>query len=267
MQAGQSTAESVKESRVYRIAVKVGLVAYGIVHLLIGWLAIRLALGESGADASNSGALRELAKNPGGVVLLWIIGIGLLTLVLWQLVAIFVGYREFKPAKRNRKRASAALRAVLFGYLGVAAIRTALGPDQGEGEDAQESLSATLMSVPAGRILVGLIGLVVIGYACRQVYKGVKEKYNDELDTRLTGAGRWFARAGHIAKGIAVAVVGGLFVWAAISYDAEKAGGMDAALQTVRDQPFGMVLLIVLGVGIGCFGLWCFFYARHAKHA
>ena len=267
MQAGQSTAESVKESRVYRIAVKVGLVAYGIVHLLIGWLAIRLALGESGADASNSGALRELAKNPGGVVLLWIIGIGLLTLVLWQLVAIFVGYREFKPAKRNRKRASAALRAVLFGYLGVAAIRTALGPDQGEGEDAQESLSATLMSVPAGRILVGLIGLVVLGYAVRQIYKGIKEKYNDEIDTRLTGAARWFARAGHIAKGIAIGIVGGLFVWAAITYDAEKAGGMDAALQTVRDQPFGMLLLIVLGAGIGCFGLWCFFYARHAKHA
>ena len=267
VQAGQSTAESVQESRVYRVAVKVGLVAYGIVHLLIGWLAVRLAFGESGADASNTGALREIAKTPGGVILLWVIGIGLLTLVLWQLVALFVGYREFKKSKRLRKRASAATRAVLFGYLGVAAIRTALGPDSEEGEDAQESLSASLMGMPGGQIIVGLIGLGILAFGVRQIVKGLKEKYNEELDTRLTGAARWFARVGHIAKGIAVGVVGGLFVWAAFTYDPEKAGGLDQALQTVREQPFGMVLLVVLGVGIACYGFWCFFHARHAKHA
>ena len=73
-------------------------------------------------------------------------------------------------------------------------------------------------------------------------------------------------RAGYIAKGIALGIVGVLFGWAAISYDPEKAGGLDTALRTLREQPGGPLLLTAVALGIACFGVYCFVWSRNAKH-
>ena len=70
---------------------------------------------------------------------------------------------------------------------------------------------------------------------------------------------------GYCAKGVALGIIGVLFIWAAISYDPEKAGGMDAALSTLRDQPFGTVLLVIMALGFAGFGVYCFVWARNAK--
>ena len=111
------------------------------------------------------------------------------------------------------------------------------------------------------------IGLGIIGYAVWQIVKGVTGRYNEEIETELRGAAKVLAMAGHLAKGTAFTVMGSLFIWAAMSYDAEKAGGLDDAITVIRDQPAGSALLIVLAVGIAAYGLWCFMWARHAKHA
>src|SRR3712207_1735200 len=55
---------------------RVGLVAYGAMHLLIAFLAVRMALGLRGADADQTGALLTVAHGPGGRLLLWAIGLG-----------------------------------------------------------------------------------------------------------------------------------------------------------------------------------------------
>ena len=70
-------------------------------------------------------------------------------------------------------------------------------------------------------------------------------------------------KVGYIAKGIAIALVGGLFGYAAITHDPKKSGGLDQALQTVLEQPFGPVLLTAIGLGIGAYGLFCFARAKH----
>jgi hypothetical protein len=64
---------------------RVGLVAYGVVHLLIGWLALQIAWGASGSEsADTSGALKTLADQPFGKILLWLVAVGLVALALWQ---------------------------------------------------------------------------------------------------------------------------------------------------------------------------------------
>jgi len=57
-------------------------VAYGVVHLLIAWIALQLAFGKSSQEASQQGALRDLAGKPLGGVLLWVVAIGLFALVV-----------------------------------------------------------------------------------------------------------------------------------------------------------------------------------------
>ncbi|UQN15322.1 DUF1206 domain-containing protein [Gulosibacter sp. ACHW.36C] len=265
--SAEDAAHQVQRQPAYRALVKVGVVAYGLMHLVIAWLALRVAFGDHNADASNTGALKELAQTPLGGMLLWIVGVGFIALVVWQLVAGFVGYREFDGGKRLRKRLGAFARAVLYAVLAASSIATAIGGGSGGGGGGEESLTSRLMSMPFGPWLVVAIGLGIVAVGVAQIVKGVSGKFNEELETELTGTPRWLAGAGWIAKGVAISLIGGLFVAAAIAHDPEEAGGMDEALTALTQQPFGVALLVVLAVGIGCFAFWCWHLLRHAKHA
>ena len=63
---------------------RVGLIAYGVVHLLVAWLALQLAWGGGGQSADQSGALATVAGQPFGKPLLWVIALGLIALAVWQ---------------------------------------------------------------------------------------------------------------------------------------------------------------------------------------
>jgi hypothetical protein len=66
-----------------------------------------------------------------------------------------------------------------------------------------------------------------------------------------------------MAKGVAFAIVGGLFCYAAYTHQPKKSGGLDVALHKVLQQPFGQFLLLAIALGIACYGLFCFARARH----
>lgn len=266
LEGAQSAARTVQGSSAYQAFVKVGLVAYGLIHFLVAAVIARLATGDSSGEASNTGAIRELAKAPGGVWLLAVTGIGLLSLVVWQAVAATVGYREFDDGKRTRKRIASLGRAIVYGALGVSALVVAFS-GRGGGGDAETQTARGLFALPGGALIVGAVGLAIIGYGVYQCFAGITAKFNDEIDTRLTGAARAFATVGYVGKGIAYGAMGGLFLSAAISHDPEAAGGTDQALQTIRQLPYGPASLIIIAVGFACFGVWCLYFARHAKHA
>lgn len=247
-------------------AVRLGLVAYGLVHLVVAWLALQLAFGDRQGSASGSGAVRELAQQPFGVVLVWAVAIGMVLLVLWQLLEAAAGHRHLRNAARLRKRAGSAGKAIVYGYIAVSAVTIATGAGSSGG--STDSMTAKLMDLPGGRLLVGLVGAVIIGIGVYLVWKGVTEKFVEDLTSEgrsgNTGtAFGWLGTAGYAAKGVALGVVGGLFGYAAVSHDPQKSGGLDQALQEVLEQPFGPLLLAAIAVGIACFGLFCFAHARH----
>jgi hypothetical protein len=107
---------------------------------------------------------------------------------------------------------------------------------------------------------------VVISVGIAQIVKGVKQNFTEDLDRGAPAALRKLGTVGYCARGVALGIIGILFGWAAISYDPEKAGGMDDALSTIRDQPFGLVLLTIMAAGLACFGVYCFFWARMARY-
>lgn len=247
-------------------AVRIGLVAYGLVHLLVAWLAVQLALGDKSENASNNGALHTLAEQPLGGVLVWAVAIGLVLLVLWRVLEAAFGHQEEpEDSERWRKQAASLFKAVLYGVLAWSAIKAALGDGSKGGTD---STTAKLMNLPAGQWIVVLAGLAVIGYGGYLAYRGWSEKFREHLDAEGTSCKEGsayvtFGKFGYIAKGIAIAIVGGLFVYAGVTHEARKSGGLDQALQTVREQPFGTALLIGIALGIACYGLFCFARAKH----
>ncbi len=266
MDSAQGTAHQVNDSKWFDVLVRVGLASYGIVHLLIGWLALQLAFGDSSGAPDQQGALQQIAAEPYGVVLLWVIALGLLAMAVWQAIEAFVGHRRRDNPKRTVKRVGSGGKAVIYLLLALSAAKTATGDTSKSSED---STTAKLMDLPLGRFIVLAVGLVIIGVGVLLVVKGAKKKFERDLDSRATSGDSGtvvekLGQVGYVAKGVSLGVVGGLFVWAAATYDADKAGGLDVALRKLLDTGLGPWLLGLVAAGIVCFGAFCFAWARYA---
>ncbi len=267
----QHAGHQAHRSAVLKHAARVGLVAYGVVHLTIAWIALQIAF-SSGGDASSGGALQTLAAKPFGTFLMWVAAAGLLALAVWQIATAAWGHSaERDDRKQMMKKASSAGRSIVYLALAFSATRVATGSGGGSGKDStEEGLTAKLLGEPAGRALVIGVGLIIMVIAVRQIRRGVTDRFTHDLRPEATSGRSGNAvvavgRAGYVAKGVALGTVGALFGWAALSHDPDKAGGLDDALKTVRDQPYGPVLLALVAVGLGAFGLFCFAWARYAR--
>jgi hypothetical protein len=248
-------------------AVRIGMVAYGIVHLTIAWLAIQLALGNNSGNASRNGALTQLAQQPFGKFVVWVVAIGMVFLVVWKLLEAFIDFQNEDGAKQWLKAGVDVGKAIVYGTLGFSAFHTATG-SKSKSSGSTTSWTAKLMDQPFGRWLVGLVGLAIIGYGVYLAWSGFQEKFLKHLDAEGKSgdqgkAYKMFGKIGYIAKGVAIGAIGALFIFAAADHKAKKSGGLDQALHKVLQQPFGPVLLFVIALGIGCYGLFCFARARH----
>lgn len=246
-------------------AARIGLVVYGIEHLLIAWLAANLAFGERSGSVSGKGALKELASTGLGRTSLYVVAAGFAALVVWQASEALFGHRLDDGLTRVRRRLVSAGKAIFYGVLGYGALKLALGSSSGKGP---EGWTATLLAQPYGAALVGVVGLVILSVAIAFLVLGWTERFRDHLGPGGT-AGKdgsayvVFGKVGYLAKGVAYAIVAGLFLWAAVSHDPQKSGGLDQALSKVVHQPFGPVLLGLIAAGIACYGLFCFAWAKH----
>jgi hypothetical protein len=256
-------ARQVRSSRGFKALVVTGLVSYGLVHLALAWIAVQVAMGGKGGDASNQGALRGLAGQPLGAVLLWIMAVGLFALVVWEVMD--AAFARGQGAAEWRRRARYLGRAIVHLAVGVLAVRVAMGSSERSSEQAEETLSARLLALPAGRLLVFAVAAGILAVGISLIRKGVKQKFREDLDQSVARSVEAAGTVGYVAKGIALAIIAVLFAWSAATADPDKAGGLDAALSTVRDQPFGTVLLVAMAVGIACFGAFCLAWARYAR--
>ena len=162
------------------IAVRIGLVSYGVVHLIIAWLGLRLAFGDSGGSASSQGALQQLARTGVGVVSLYVVAVGFVALVVWQGLEAVWGHRDEEGAKRIRKRVTSGGKAVLYGSLAVSAFTTAIGSSSSSG--GTEGFTARLMGLPGGPLIVGAVGVGVLVVAGFLAYRGWAEKFRSKLE-------------------------------------------------------------------------------------
>jgi hypothetical protein len=262
----RDASQQLRRTRGYHVLVTMGLLSYGVVHLLIAWIALQVAWGDGG-DASSDGALRTLAKTDAGPVLLVVVAVGMLALVVWQAAEAAFGYgrvaEQHGEKRRLRKRLSSAGRAVVYLLIGLSAARLALGSrSSGNQED---SLTSRLLQAPLGQLLVVLVAAAILAVGISQVVRGVQKRFTEDLKGDKTGPVLALGTAGYVAKGVALAVVAGLFGWAAFSSQPKRAGGLDAALHAVASQPQGSLLLTVLAVGFAAFGVFCFVWARNAR--
>lgn len=264
----ETAAAAAVEHPVLEGVARVGYVMSGLVHVLIGWIALQLALGQSSDSADQSGALGALASAPGGSIVLWVGGISMAVLALWFAVDAWLGGRLQQGAKETGKRVVTSLgKAAVYAALATTALRFAVGGSS-DSEEQTSQLTASLMEAVAGRVLIGVIALVVFGIGCFHVFRGASRGFEDDLrrsrsetiSVTITVSGV----IGFIAKGLALIGVGLLFAWAAIGADPEKASGLDGALKTMADLPAGSIVLVIVGAGLILFGIFSVLRSRYA---
>lgn len=263
-----SAAEKAADSKGFERAARMGYVASGLLHLLIGVIALRIATGGSG-DADSSGALASLAGQPGGLILLWICFLGCLTLALFQLSRVWLDGRGLEGREVWQIRAAAAGQAVTYAAIGVSFGTFAMGSGK-DSEQSSAGWSARLLEQPAGAVLLGLVGLGIIVAGGYFVYKGATQGFRKKL--QAVPSGTWdravtvTGTAGYVAKGLSLVILGILVAVAAFTADPGRSTGLDGALHALRGQPFGELALGAVGVGLMCYGLYTgILRARFAK--
>ena len=126
------------------------------------------------------------------------------------------------------------------------------------------------MHHPAGQWLVGIVGLVIVIAGLVLVVEGVRRKFLkylrlSQMSPRTRRIVELLGMIGTAARGAVFALAGILVIDAAITYKPAKAGGIDKALLTLRNQPFGEVLLILAALGLVIFGVYGLCEARWRK--
>ena len=254
----EQAASDLTHRPVVRRAARAGFVVTGLVHLVIAWIAAQLALSGGGRTADQTGALKALAATPVGGPLLVAGAVALAALALWFLVEAVVTTGGLAD------RAKPVGRALVYGALAWTSVRVLMG-EGGSSRQQSQSLTADVMRHTGGKVVVVVLGLGVVAIAVYHVVKGVTRRFLDDLSR---GPGRWAVLAGqlgYVAKGVALAVVGLLFVSAAVRSKPSEAGGLDAALRALLDQPFGSVLLLAVAVGLACYAVYSFVRARYGR--
>lgn len=261
------TADDVARSRTLEWLARAGFVARGLVYLIIAILAIKLAIGEQGTTTNQQEALRTIATQPFGKVLLVAVAIGLAGYALWMLARAAIGHgAESRDSPTDR--VSALATAIAYGVLCATAVEVLVGSGA-EGGSTKEATGGVL-SWPGGPVLVAIAGAVLIGVAFYQAYKGAARKFLEEADTtamepRVRRAYTALGIFGYVARAIVFALVGYGLIKAAVDYDPKKALGLDGALHKLADASYGPPLLWVVAVGLAGFAVYSIADARYHK--
>ncbi|NUT70291.1 DUF1206 domain-containing protein [Pseudarthrobacter sp. C4D7] len=263
------TAEDVTNSRVLEFLARAGFAVSGILHLLVGAIAIRLALGGTG-HADFSGAVSELATMAVGPFLLWGSFAACAALSLWQAGDAIFDFNHQPTKKKIKNKAKAALQAIVYAVLALTLWHFATGTGTGDdNRKATSDFTVSLMQAPGGISLLVLIGVAVAVTGVVYGIRGPKKSFQKQLRMPAPGPARTAVTAlgvtGYLAKGTVLLLAGLLIAIATIKQHPEDSTGLDGGLRALRDQPLGPYLLAAVGAGLICYGAYMIMRARMAK--
>jgi Domain of Unknown Function (DUF1206) len=249
---------------------RAGWFAKGVVYLGAGVLALLVAAkatgwsrtaSAGGQEASPTGALKTIAQMSGGRLLMWVLAAGMLLYAVWRVVsALMPGGSDVKAWVTRIGYAVSAVIYITFALTAVSLARVT--PATPDGNATVSSLSGRILAHGGGRLVIGVVGAIAIGAGLYRVVKGVREDVSDELDLTGWSAPRraWTKRIGAVGefgRGIGVGLIGFFLVRAAVTYDPSQATGLDGALRRLAVQGWGLLVVVVIGLGFAAYGVFC----------
>ncbi|VXB94396.1 conserved membrane hypothetical protein [Microbacterium sp. 8M] len=254
----KDAARSAQRSPLLRRVARVGFVVLGVLHILIGATAISIALGSSASSADEGGAMEQIRRSAIGGLVLVIVAVSLVALAGWWIADAFLAGASDGMRRWGRRIKNLGIAAVYLVLAGMAVVYAAGG--RADPSQNTQALGSLVLSAPGGEILLVAIGLGIVvvggGFVVSAITRSFARELRVPTGTRRAGI-EVFGVIGYLAKGIAVAVTGILFVTAAVTEDPHKAAGLDAALRGILALPWGRLLLCAVGAGLVAYGLYC----------
>jgi hypothetical protein len=265
----QATASSFTHTRTFEALARAGYLARGVVYLLIGVLAIRLAQGDSGPRPGQQGALRTIGDQPFGKWLLVLTAIGLGGYAIWRLSQAFVGHTPEYGKHSASDRIGAVGSGLAYAAFCVLAINVLRGT-AGSSSAKTKSTTAGALQWTGGREIVGAVGIMFIGIAAYQAYLGLSKtflKYSKtaEMSPSVRSGFTLIGVLGIVARAIAFLLIGLFVLKAAIQFDPKQAVGIDGALARLHQHAYGTPALVVVAIGLIVFGVYSIADSRFRK--
>ncbi|MEP6892420.1 MAG: DUF1206 domain-containing protein [Gaiellaceae bacterium] len=263
--AAQDAGATVTRSAPFEWLARAGFVARGLIYVIIGVLALKLAAGLGGKTTNQQGALRTIAHQPFGRILLLAVAIGLGGYALWRIVRAAVGQHGDSALDRISGLAS----GLVYAGMCLIAVKLLVGAKPSTTANPHKA-TAGVFGWPAGTWIVGLVGAVLIGVGLYQGYRGLSKDFLDDSKTeQMSPSGRrWFERIGilgYLARMVVFGLIGVFLIKAAVDFRAKTAIGLDGALAKLAHQPYGHLLLGVVAAGLIAFGVYSLADARYRK--
>jgi Domain of Unknown Function (DUF1206) len=249
---------------------RAGMAAKGAIFGIIGVLAVEVAIGAGGKTTNQQGALRTLSDESYGTPLLIVLAIGLAGYALWRFAQAALD-REAKGdgAKGVGTRIGYAVSGAVYGALCYSAVTIILGSSSSSSGGAKKP-TADVLGVTGGREIVIALGLILIGVGLYNGWQGIKQSFMKKMKRHemRPAEQRWVARIGSfglLARMVVFGIIGVFAIEAAVTYDPQKAVGLDGALQRLAGHAYGAFLLGVVAAGLVAYGVYCVAQARYRR--
>ncbi|MFB9836633.1 DUF1206 domain-containing protein [Actinoallomurus acaciae] len=262
------TGGKVASSGAFRALGRAGLAARGVIYIIVGALAVQIAFGEGGKEADRQGALHAVAQTPGGTVLLWLLAVGLAGMAIWRYSEAVWGQAAPEGGKAT-KRLSSLARGVFYTVVCASTVAFTVGAG-GPGSSDKKSKDWTgkaMHDLPAGRwiVLIAGLGLVAIGVGI--AVAAVRTRFEKKLNTHQMSPGvrkavTTVGVVGKSTRALVYAAAGVFIAYAAITFDPDKAKGVDGTLRQFAHTGAGPGLLVLIALGLIVFGVYSFCEAR-----
>jgi hypothetical protein len=245
---------------------RLGYAAKGIVYGLVGILAVLAAFSAGGKTTDTNGALQTITTQPFGQFLLILIAVGLAGYVLWCVVQA----AQNPEHKKITSRIGSAISAVVYTSLALNAVALAQGSGNSSSGNSEQDWTALLLRQPFGQWLVATVGAIIIGVGFYQFYQAYRTKFRQqlnlsELDQEKQGLLVKVCRFGIAARGVVFTIIGFFLIQAARQSDPNQVKGLDGALQSLAQQPFGKIMLALVALGLVAYGVYMLVLSRYRR--
>jgi hypothetical protein len=271
VRTAEAHGEGVVQSRGFEWFARAGLVARAAIYLIIGILALKLALPDSsGATTSQQGALQQIAQESFGEWLLIAMAFGLAGYATWRLARAAIGHGPEAGEDSAFDRVSGAVSGIAYGILCATAVSILVSSGSSGGSGGGSQTTGGVLGWPGGTWIVGIAGAIVIGVGLEQAYKGIGKKFlekskTEQMSPKVESAFTALGVAGHLARGVVFALMGYSLIKAAIDYNPKAEVSLDAALSKLAHADYGPWLLGIVSAGLIAFGLYALADARYRK--
>jgi hypothetical protein len=255
---------------------RVGLATSGVIYLLIGILAIRIAFGFGDEEADQTGAIETVGRQPFGKVVLPLLVIGFVVLAVWYAAKAYKGGKVGDGHSGGVKtRIGLAASSVFSATLAVTTLRVTMKafeeqkPEAGGGEKEKEAVAAVL-DWPGGKYIVFAAAAYLVYWGAKMLKRAIKKDYMEQFAGLRQSRRKVvdpLGRAGFTAQAVVRWVAAWFLVKAAMDHDAEKTVGLDGALRELADQSYGPWLLVAVALGMAAFGVFRLFDAAWRSDA